>query len=99
MPGPTLTEQIVRRRPNRKVGYGAADGIEMGPVISAESKSRIEGLIAKGEQEGARILVDGRSRKIVGYEERILRLPDGARPGAARCGDCAHGDLSARCSA
>jgi malonate-semialdehyde dehydrogenase (acetylating)/methylmalonate-semialdehyde dehydrogenase len=33
----------------------------MGPVISHESKTRIEGLIAKGASEGAAILVDGRS--------------------------------------
>src|SRR5450631_1636666 len=49
---PTFTEQIVATATNRKVGYGAADGIEMGPVISAESKTRIEGLIARGEQDG-----------------------------------------------
>ena len=31
----------------RKVGYGLNSGVEMGPVISAESRTRIEGLIAK----------------------------------------------------
>ena len=36
---PAFTEQIVAAARNRKVGYGAADGVEMGPVISAESKS------------------------------------------------------------
>jgi malonate-semialdehyde dehydrogenase (acetylating)/methylmalonate-semialdehyde dehydrogenase len=72
---PTFTEQIVSTATNRKVGYGAADGIEMGPVISAESKTRIEGLIAKGEQDGARILVDGRSRKVSGYENGFFVAP------------------------
>jgi len=33
----------------------------MGPVISRESKVRIEGLIAKGAGEGAKILLDGRT--------------------------------------
>lgn len=72
---PTFTEQIVSTATNRKVGYGAAAGVEMGPVISAESKARIEGLIAKGEQDGARILVDGRSRKIPGFEDGFFVSP------------------------
>jgi malonate-semialdehyde dehydrogenase (acetylating)/methylmalonate-semialdehyde dehydrogenase len=72
---PTFTEQIVSTATSRKVGYGAADGIEMGPVISAESKTRIEGLIAKGEQDGARILVDGRGPKISGYEDGFFVAP------------------------
>jgi len=72
---PTFTEQIVSTATSRKVGYGAADGIEMGPVISAESKTRIEGLIAKGEQDGARILVDGRGPKISGYENGFFVSP------------------------
>lgn len=72
---PGFTEQIVATAAKRKVGYGAAPGIEMGPVISAESKARIEGLIAKGEQDGARVLVDGRGRKVSGYEDGYFVLP------------------------
>src|SRR5664280_257243 len=72
---PTFTEQIVATATNRKVGYGAAAGIEMGPVISAESKARIEGLIAKGEQDGARVLVDGRGAKVEGYEDGFFVFP------------------------
>lgn len=72
---PGFTEQIVSTATHRKVGYGAAAGVEMGPVISAESKARIEGLIAKGEQDGARILVDGRARKIAGYDAGFFVAP------------------------
>ncbi len=71
----SFTEQIAAAAASRKVGYGAAPGVEMGPVISAESKARVEGLIAKGEQEGARILVDGRGRKVTGYEDGYFILP------------------------
>ena len=41
----------------------------MGPVISQASKSRIEGLIDKGVAEGASLLLDGRNKKISGYEQ------------------------------
>ena len=40
----------------------------MGPVITPESRSRIEGLIQKGVDEGAKALVDGRNPQISGYE-------------------------------
>jgi malonate-semialdehyde dehydrogenase (acetylating)/methylmalonate-semialdehyde dehydrogenase len=72
---PGFTERMVAAARSRKTGYGAADGIEMGPVISAESKSRVESLIAKGEHEGARVLVDGRNRKVEGYEDGYFVLP------------------------
>ncbi|PCI64620.1 MAG: methylmalonate-semialdehyde dehydrogenase (CoA acylating) [Kordiimonadales bacterium] len=40
----------------------------MGPVITAEAKARIEGLISQGEKEGAKVIVDGRGHKLQGYE-------------------------------
>ncbi len=72
---PAFTDQIAAAAKSRKTGYGALLGVEMGPVISAESKARIEGLIAKGEQAGARVLVDGRGRKIPDYEDGYFVLP------------------------
>jgi malonate-semialdehyde dehydrogenase (acetylating)/methylmalonate-semialdehyde dehydrogenase len=57
------------------VGYGLDQGVEMGPVISAESKARIEALIAKGEHEGASLLVDGRGRKVKNFEEGFFVFP------------------------
>ena len=40
----------------------------MGPVINPASKQRIEGLIAKGAAQGAKTALDGRGKKIAGYE-------------------------------
>jgi malonate-semialdehyde dehydrogenase (acetylating) / methylmalonate-semialdehyde dehydrogenase len=53
---------------NRKVGYGLDPGVEMGPVISAESRQRIEGLIGQGIKAGATPMVDGRCATVAGYE-------------------------------
>ena len=44
-----------------KVGDGLDESVTMGPVITKESKSRIESLIAKGASDGAKVLLDGRS--------------------------------------
>jgi malonate-semialdehyde dehydrogenase (acetylating)/methylmalonate-semialdehyde dehydrogenase len=43
-----------------KVGNGMDEGVNLGPVISAQAKARIEGLIAKGVEEGAVLAIDGR---------------------------------------
>lgn len=57
-----FTEMISDAASSRKVGYGLDEGTEMGPVITHESKTRIESLIGTAEQEGARVLVDGRGK-------------------------------------
>jgi malonate-semialdehyde dehydrogenase (acetylating)/methylmalonate-semialdehyde dehydrogenase len=64
----TFTEAIAEAAQSRQVGYGLDPGVQMGPVITSESKSRIEALIQTGVDEGASALVDGRSPKISGYE-------------------------------
>ncbi|PTB67261.1 aldehyde dehydrogenase [Trichoderma citrinoviride] len=46
-----------------KVDGGFEEGADLGPVISPQSKERIEGLIASAEKEGATILLDGRGYK------------------------------------
>jgi len=46
-----------------RVNGGFEEGADLGPVISPQSKERIEGLIASAEKEGATILLDGRGFK------------------------------------
>lgn len=70
-----FTERIAHVAETRKVGYGLDSGIEMGPVITPESKQRIESLIAKGASEGAKVLVDGRGAAISGYERGYFVRP------------------------
>src|SRR5947199_2598583 len=68
-------EQITTAATTRKVGYGLDPDVEMGPVITPESKQRIESLIGKGESEGAKVLVDGRGSSITGYEDGYFVRP------------------------
>ena len=65
----TFTEAIAETAQKRVVGNGLDQGVEMGPVITTESKTRIEDLIQKGADEGATVLVDGRQPDISGYEK------------------------------
>ncbi len=70
-----FVEALADAAASRKVGYGLVEGVEMGPVITAESKARIERLIALGEREGAQVLVDGRNKKVKGYEDGNFVFP------------------------
>ncbi len=81
----TFTEMIADAAVSRKVGYGMDSGVQMGPVISKESQQRIEGLIDKGAQQGANVLVDGRNQPVSGYEDGYFIHPtilDGVDPGS-----------------
>jgi len=63
----SFTEAIGERATSRVTGYGLDEGVQMGPVISAESRTRIETLIDKAIRDGARPIVDGRRPDIPRY--------------------------------
>ncbi|BAZ65843.1 methylmalonate-semialdehyde dehydrogenase [Fischerella sp. NIES-4106] len=71
----TFTEAIADTAKKRVVGNGLEQGVEMGPVISAQSKDRIEDLIQKGADSGATLLVDGRQPNIFGHEQGYFVRP------------------------
>jgi malonate-semialdehyde dehydrogenase (acetylating)/methylmalonate-semialdehyde dehydrogenase len=58
---------IVAKAKTLKVNAGIVEGTDVGPVISKQAKARIEGLIAKGVEEGCTLDLDGRNPKIDGY--------------------------------
>ena len=64
-----FTEAIEDKAKKRTTGYGLDAGVQMGPVITPESRARIEGAIGKALQDGARTVVDGRAPKIDRYEK------------------------------
>ncbi len=70
-----FSEHITATAEARRIGYGLDPGVEMGPVITPESKQRIETLIGQGVSEGAKVLVDGRSASIPGYERGYFVRP------------------------
>jgi malonate-semialdehyde dehydrogenase (acetylating)/methylmalonate-semialdehyde dehydrogenase len=64
----TFRDAIADLANSIEVGYGLDVSTQMGPVITRESKSRIEKLIANGASEGATLLLDGRDPSIPRYE-------------------------------
>jgi malonate-semialdehyde dehydrogenase (acetylating) / methylmalonate-semialdehyde dehydrogenase len=71
----TFTESVADLAASRVVGNGLDEQVEMGPVITSKSKTRIEGLIQKGVQDGAQLVVDGRQALIQGYESGYFIRP------------------------
>jgi malonate-semialdehyde dehydrogenase (acetylating) / methylmalonate-semialdehyde dehydrogenase len=70
-----FTAAIAQVAQTRQVGFGLAPDTQMGPVISAQSQARIEGLIQTSVAEGATLLVDGRHPQITGYEQGYFIRP------------------------
>lgn len=70
-----IKDSIYETVKSRTTGYGWDDGVNMGPVITPESKSRITGLIQKGLDEGATALLDGRNTSVSGYEKGNFLSP------------------------
>ena len=56
-----LIPKLVERAKALKVLNGENLAAEMGPIVTQAAHERITGYIALGEQEGAKLLVDGRS--------------------------------------
>src|SRR5437016_10431487 len=57
----TFRDSITQAATSLRVGNGLDAGVQMGPVITAQSKSRVHTLIDRGANEGAKVLLDGRS--------------------------------------
>ena len=64
-----LVERLVPRVKSLNIAPPMSDG-DMGPVVSGEHRDKVKGYIELGVQEGAELVVDGRSfeMKMQGYE-------------------------------
>ncbi|NEQ31017.1 MAG: CoA-acylating methylmalonate-semialdehyde dehydrogenase [Leptolyngbya sp. SIO4C5] len=70
-----FTEAIAETAANRVVGNGLEPEVQMGPVISEQSRQRVEGLIQQGIDAGAKALVDGRKPQISSGEQGYFVSP------------------------
>lgn len=70
--GTETADQVVSRLERRvrelKIGPGTDNSNDMGPLISADSLSRINAYIEQGLSQGAELVVDGRGLTVENYE-------------------------------
>jgi malonate-semialdehyde dehydrogenase (acetylating)/methylmalonate-semialdehyde dehydrogenase len=71
----SFRDAIAESAAKLRVGNGLDEGVQMGPVITQQSKSRIESLIGRGKDQGAKVMLDGRGAKITGYEQGSFLKP------------------------
>jgi malonate-semialdehyde dehydrogenase (acetylating) / methylmalonate-semialdehyde dehydrogenase len=64
-----LVDALQRQLRQLKVGSGLDDGVEMGPLVTREHRDRVGGYVDLGVQEGAQLVVDGRSLRVKGHED------------------------------
>ncbi len=64
-----LLEALIPRIKALKVKNGMEADAEMGPVVTAAHKQKIEGYIEEGVRAGAKLLVDGRGMQVAGHEK------------------------------
>ncbi|MDR1747101.1 MAG: CoA-acylating methylmalonate-semialdehyde dehydrogenase [Tannerella sp.] len=68
-------DKLIEAAQAKKTGYGMKPDVAMGPVITRESKERIESIIDAALQEGCSLLLDGRGLKPEGYEDGFFVGP------------------------
>ena len=55
-----VKQRLTEAAQSMKIGDGAEQGVDLGPVVSKEAKERVVGYIDVGEREGANLVLDGR---------------------------------------
>ncbi len=76
--------ELARKAQTLKVSAGTEPGTDVGPVISTAALERINGLIQKGIDEGAELVLDGRNPEVPGYADGNFVGPTilaGVKPG------------------
>ncbi|NWA24254.1 CoA-acylating methylmalonate-semialdehyde dehydrogenase [Pseudomonas gingeri] len=66
--GDELIARLLPRIDQLKIGNGMQGDSDMGPLVTAEHKAKVEGFIGEGVAQGARLIVDGRGFKVPGAE-------------------------------
>ncbi len=71
----TFRDSITEAAASLRVGNGVDKDVQMGPIITPQSKARIESLIDRGTHEGAKLLLDGRHATVTGGERGNFLKP------------------------
>jgi len=64
-----LVRTLAPRVESLKIGpYTAGDDIDFGPLVTRDAYERVRGLVDRGVEQGADLVVDGRDFSLQGYE-------------------------------
>jgi malonate-semialdehyde dehydrogenase (acetylating)/methylmalonate-semialdehyde dehydrogenase len=78
-----VRERLLKEIPRLRIGAATDQEAQMGPLITAAHKKKVEDYIQMAVDEGAELVIDGRSRTLAGHEEGFFVWPtliDHTRP-------------------
>jgi len=64
-----LVKLLEEKAKKIKVGPGDRDGVDMGPLVSGPHRDKVRSYVDAGVKEGAKLVLDGRGRKVAGCED------------------------------
>ncbi|RSM50647.1 methylmalonate-semialdehyde dehydrogenase (CoA acylating) [Amycolatopsis balhimycina DSM 5908] len=73
--GGKLVEILERKAREVKVGPGTDPASDMGPVVTEAARERVLHSVARGAEQGAKVVVDGRGLTVEGHEEGFFVGP------------------------
>ncbi|CAO1622144.1 unnamed protein product [Parajaminaea phylloscopi] len=85
--GKWIEDGLLQRAKSLRIGNGIEADIDLGPVISPSAKDRVEKLIGSCEEDGGKIILDGRGLSVNGLPKGNFVGPSILEPK----------DLTARC--
>ncbi|MEU4249845.1 CoA-acylating methylmalonate-semialdehyde dehydrogenase [Amycolatopsis sp. NPDC026612] len=73
--GDKLVEILERKAREVRVGPGTDPDSDMGPVVTEAARERVVHSVARGAEQGATVVVDGRGLRVEGHEEGFFVGP------------------------
>jgi malonate-semialdehyde dehydrogenase (acetylating)/methylmalonate-semialdehyde dehydrogenase len=73
--GDELVAILERKAREVRVGPGTDPASDMGPVVTEAARERVVRSVARGAEQGAKVVVDGRELKVEGHEEGFFVGP------------------------
>jgi malonate-semialdehyde dehydrogenase (acetylating) / methylmalonate-semialdehyde dehydrogenase len=73
--GDPLVARLAAKAKALKVGPGTAEGMDMGPLVTAAHRDKVKGYIDAGAAEGASLVLDGRGLVVAGHESGFFLGP------------------------
>jgi malonate-semialdehyde dehydrogenase (acetylating)/methylmalonate-semialdehyde dehydrogenase len=78
-----VREGFLDRAASLRMGHGLDESTQMGPLVSARHRNRVQGFVDQGAREGARLVLDGRATAVPDYPRGHFFGPtvfEGVRP-------------------
>jgi malonate-semialdehyde dehydrogenase (acetylating)/methylmalonate-semialdehyde dehydrogenase len=70
-----LVDALAHRASTLKIGPGQAEGMDMGPLITAAHRDKVKGYVDAGVAQGASLVIDGRGHTVPGHEQGFFLGP------------------------